>query len=264
MSSTDSREATKWQTVFGRAAMIVALVVFISLGDLLIAQIRKQPFHYDLLPGGSVKVNGPMPEWIESVEELTYQSDTGKLTLHIERVHTGYWLGGNLWNGEVLLAPDISPGEYRFMVQPQSPEPGETFPLFIIRVHATEAEARRQSLALITRFLGIPSWWVIAGGLPLAVLLFAGVFHFAKKREQLLLRQGKAEIIRVKKVDERLEIVFGLGRKQGVDVGTKLMLLGEQEQPLGMIRVAKVYDHSAMAAASLDCPARVGFLVSRE
>jgi len=261
---TDLADATKWQTRFGRAAMIVGLAVVFALGDLLLTQIRKQPFVHDLLPGQSIKVNGPMPERIKAVEELTHQSTTRQLTLHIERLHTGYWLGGNLWNGEVRLAPNIPPGEYRFMVKPVHPEPDEKFPLFTIRVHATEAEMRRQSLSLIARTLGIPPWWIIAGGFPLAVLLFAAVFWFARAREQLLLKQGKAEIIRVKKVDDRLEIVFGLGQKEGLEVGAKVMLLGEQDRPLGMIRVAKVYDHSAMAAASLDCPARVGFLVSRE
>jgi len=264
LSLMDVAGATRWQTRFGQAAMIVGLAVVFALGDLLIAQIRKQPFVHDLLPGGSVKVNGPMPERIKAVEELTYQSGTTQIFVHIQRVHTGYWLGGNLWNGEVRLDPDISPGEYRFMVKPIKTEPDEAFPLFTIRVHATEAEARRQSLSLIARTLGIPPWQVIVGALPVAVLFFALVFHFAKLREKLLLNQGRAEIFRIKKVDDRLEITFGLGRLNGIEAGAKVMLHGAQNQPLGMLRVAKVYDRSAMAAAGLDCPARVGFLVSRE
>ncbi len=261
---TQIQIATRRQDIFGRVAMIVSLAIVFALGDLLVAQIRKQPFIFDLLPGDAVKVNGPMPERIKAVEELGFQSSTPRLRVEIQRVHTGYWLGGNLWNGEVILAPDIAPGEYRFMVKPLEVEPDENFPLFIIRVHATKNEIMRQSLSLITRFVGIPPWWVIAGGLPVAVLLFGVVFHYARQRELLLLRRGKAEIIRVKKVDDRLEIVFGLGRKEGIETGAKVMLLGEQDQPLGMIRVAKVHDHSAMAAASLDCPAKVGFLVARD
>lgn len=250
--------------LFGRVAMIVSLAIVFALGDLLVAQIRKQPFIFDLLPGETVKVNGPMPERIKAVEELGFQSSSPGLRVEIQRVHAGYWLGGNLWNGEVMLGPDIAPGEYRFMVKPLEVEPGENFPLFIIRVHSAKSEVMRQSLSLITRFVGIPPWWVIAGCLPVAALLFAVVFHYARQREQLLLRQGKAEIIRVKKVDDRLEIVFGLGREEGVEAGAKVMLLNEQDQPLGMIRVAKVHAHSAMAAASTDCPARVGYLVARD
>jgi hypothetical protein len=260
----DPAEAMKWQNWFGRAAMIVGLAVVFALGDLLIAQIRKQPFVHDLLPGESVKVNGPMPERIKAVEELGYQSTTKKMVLRIERLHTGYWLGGNLWNGEVRLDQDIPPGEYRFMVKPLRTEPDETFPLFTIRVHATKAEAQRQSLSVIARILGIPPWWVIVGALPLTVLFFALVFQCARQREKLLLQRGRAEIFRIKKVDDRLEITFGLGRLDGIEAGAKVMLHGERDQPLGMLRVATVYDRSAMAAASLDCPARVGFLVSRE
>lgn len=261
---TQMQIATRRQNFFGRVAMIVSLAVVFALGDLLVAQIRKQPFIFDLLPGDAIKVNGPMPERINAVEQLGFQSSSQQLRVEIQRLHTGYWLGGNLWNGEVILPPDIAPGEYRFMVKPLEVQPGENFPLFIIRVHATTNEAMRQSLSLITRIFGIPAWWVIAGALPPAMLLFGVVFHYARQRELLLLRQGKAEIIRVKKVDDRLEIIFGLGRKEGIEAGAKVMLLGEQDRPLGMIRVAKVHDHSAMAAASLDCPAKVGFLVARD
>jgi hypothetical protein len=264
LSLMDVAVATTWQTRFGRAAMIVSLAIVFALADLLVAQIRKPPFTFDLLPGESVKVNGPIPERIKTVDELTYQSTSDLMTLEIERLHTGYWLGGNLWNGQVNLHEDILPGEHKLLVKPLHMEPDETFPLFTIRVHATEADIRSQSLSLISRTMGVPPWLVIAGGLPLAVLLFALVFRFARQREKLLLNQGRAEIFRVKKVEDRLEITFGLGRLEGMEVGGKVMLLGERDQPLGMIRVAKVYDHSAMAAASLDCPARVGFLVSRD
>lgn len=251
-------------TQCGQAAMIVGLIIAFALADLLVAQIRKPPFTFDLLPGASVKVNGPMPERIKAPEELEFQSSSERMTLRIERVHTGYWLGGNLWNGKVTLAPDIPPGEHRFMVKPLEIEADEKFPLYTIRVHATPAEAMRQNPSLITRLLGIPPWWVIAAGLPLAALLFGAVFHFARIRERHLLRQGKAEIIRVKKKDDHLEIIFGLGLRDGIAIGSRVMLHDQDDRPLGMLKVAKIFDHSAVAAASLDCPARVGYLVAHE
>ena len=247
----------------GLAGAFFCLLFFFGVVDSALMQVLKKHFTVNLLPGQSIKVNGPMPERIKDRSELTYVSETRSLMVEIERVHTGYWLGGNLWNGRVKTLDNISPGEYRFMVRPVEFDQDEAFPIFTAHVYATQSALRENSKSIIFKNLGFMPWWLSALSLPMAVFFFWLVMRLSRQREQMLLKSGRAEIVRIKISGDKQEIAFGLGKKQGVEKGTSLTLFDESGNPLGSFKVAKAFDNSSLAIVTDKCPVTPGCMVAK-
>lgn len=247
----------------GLMGALFCLVFFFGVADSVLMQMLKEHFTVNMLPGESIKVNGPMPERIREASELTYVSETRSIVVEIERVHTGYWLGGNLWNGRVKAVDFITPGSYRFMVRPVEFEEDEAFPIFTAYVYASQSELRQNSESIIYRNFGFMPWWVSAAALPAALFFFWLVIRLSRQTESLLLKAGKAEIVRIKRSGDKQEIAFGLGKRQGVEQGSALVLLDKSGNPLGSFRVAKAYDNSSLAIVTDKCPVTPGCMVSR-
>ncbi len=245
----------------GLIGALFCLVIFFGVVDSVLMQMLKEHFTVNMLPGESIKVNGPMPERIKDKSELTYVSETRSLLVEIERVHTGYWLGGNLWNGRVKAMEHINPGSYRFMVRPVELEEDEAFPVFTAYVYASASELRENSKSFFYRNFGFMPWWLSLICLPMAVCFFWLVYKLSRQREVLLLKSGKADIVRIKSSGDKQEIAFGLGKKQGVEQGTALVLLDESGTPLGSFRVAKAFDNCSLAVVTDKCPVTPGCMV---
>lgn len=257
-------QVTALRKTLGGLGAIFCVLVFLSIVDSLMIQLLKEHFTIHMLPGEKTKVNGPMPERIKEISELTSVSESESLVVDIERVHTGYWLGGNLWNGQVHAQEEITPGSYKFMVKPHEFEEDEAFPIFTAHIHAGIAQFREQSPSLAYKYLGIKPWWIGFVSLPLAILCFFKVLKLSRIREELLLKQGKAEIVRVKKSGDKREIAFGVGQSNGVDAGSTLTLLNEEGQPMGTFKVAKAWENSGIAIVTESCPVKPGWMVRWE
>ncbi len=247
----------------GLAGALLCLVFVLGIVDSVLMQVFREHFTVNMLPGDSIKVNGPMPERIKETEELTYVSENRSLVVEIERVHTGYWLGGNLWNGRVTAGDHINPGDYRFMVRPLKFDEDEAFPIFTAYVYASATELRENSKSIFYRNFGFMPWWLSIICLPMAVCFFWLVHKLSRQREILLLKSGIADIVRIKSSGDKLEIAFGLGKNQGVDQGTTLALLDESGDPLGSFKVARVFDDSSLAVVTDKCPVTPGCMVVR-
>jgi hypothetical protein len=256
-------QMSRRRKMVGRLGTALCLVIAFGVLDALIAHIRTSPYSIDAVPGQSVNINGPMPERIKSREELTYQSSSEDLSVEIVRIQTGYWLGGNIWTGVVHLGQDISPQTHQFMVRPHEVKEGETFPLFELTVHEDQASLRSSAKSFIRRFTGLQPWLFSLLTLPLAVLAFYGVYRLSMQRSALLLAQGKGEVLRVKKIDNQLEIALSMGERHGVGKGTRIVLYDRQGQPLASVEVVKSFPAVSIALAPLECPAWPGQLISK-
>ncbi len=253
---------TRLQKTIGVLGAAFFIIILLSIVDSLMLQLLRHHFTVHMLPGETVKVNGPMPERIKRISELTAIAQHDSLLVRIERVHTGYWLGGNLWNGYVKALEDLEPGTYKFMVRPIEYEKDEAFPVFTANVHASRARYREHSKSIAYKHLGLKPWWIGLAGLPPAVLCFFLVLRLSRIRERVLMDQGKAEIVRVKKSEDKMEIAFGAGKDQGVYAGESLTLLNEQGEPSGTFTVARVWEKSGVAIVTDSCPVKPGWMVT--
>jgi len=259
----DLDQVSRRRNLAGWAGALFFLLAFLALMDGLIGQFREPANLIKLLPGLTAEIDGPLQEEVPGVQDLTYFSDSEDLKISFATVHKGYFLGGNLWRGQITASPRILPGEYHLTVAPRKSTSPEATLAFRIMVFADPFSLQRSSMSLIRRHLGLSPWGAAALCLPAILLAFGAVFYLSQKLDRLMAQQGRAEIYRVIKRDGAFEIHFGLGADQGVQPGQELRVYNLRDQAVGLARVEKTAPGDAVALVTTDQEVRPGFMVCR-
>jgi hypothetical protein len=260
----DLDQASRRRNLAGWAGALFFLLAFLALLDGLIGQFREPANLIKLLPGLTVEIDGPLEEEVPGVQELTYFSDSDFLTLSFATVHKGYFLGGNLWRGQISASPRILAGEYHLTVAPRrSTSPVATLG-FRIMVFPDPLSLQLSSMSLIRRYTGISPWGAAGLCLPAILLAFGAVFYLSTQLDQLLAQKGRAEIYRVIKRDGSFEVHFALGTEHGLQPGLELRVYNPRGKAVGLARVEKATPKDAIAGVITDQEIRPGFMISRE
>ena len=257
-------QASRWRKLAGWAGTGLCLLAFLSLLDGLIAQWREPESVIKLLPGLTGEINGPLLEEVPGVQELTYFSDSEDLKLKFDSVHKGYFLGGDMWRGQIMLGPHLRPGEYHLTVVPRRSTAKDATPAFRIVVFPDALSLQRSSKSLIRRHTGLSPWGAAAACLPGILLTFGTVLRLSQRLDRLLAQKGLAEIYRVIRKDGVFEIHFGLGTEHGVHPGLQLRVHNPQGKAVGLARVQEAAPTDAIALVTSDQEIRPGFMLSKD
>ncbi|MHB8067369.1 MAG: hypothetical protein ACYDIC_05660 [Desulfobaccales bacterium] len=247
----------------GKVGAALCTLLFLAVLDGLIAQFRQGPNLLKVLPGETVEIDGPVRGEIKDLQELEYNSNTKNLTLSVQALHKGYFMGGDMWRGQLTAGRSLAPGEYRLTVSIRGTPPEQAPPPFDVLVYADVQARLRSSPSLIQRHTGYSSWFVAAAFLPLILLVFGLVFLLSQRREALLRQQGQAEIYRMVRDETGWTIRFGLGTDQGLTPGERLAILDEEGRNVGAAEVKEVGETDSWAVVSGDQEVKIGYLVSR-
>jgi hypothetical protein len=245
-----------------RTGAIFFILIFVAVIDGCVAKFREPINVFNILPGQSVKVDGPLDLKIQDTRELTYTGTSDNVRLSFDAIQAGFWLGGNMWIGTVTTDKLIPPGEYDVTVYTRGETDIKKKVVFRIKVFKDYASYRQSFKSVIRRYLDFSPWQLLLFCLPLSALTVGIVFYLSKRFEELLAREGKAEIYRIVKGETACEISFGLGTKHGVQPGTRLSLLNESGHPAGSAVVQKVSETDSSAFVELDSALRTGDIVS--
>ncbi len=258
----DLLQVSKWRQFLGKVGSVLCALLFLAVLDGLIAQFRQGPNLLKVLPGETVEIDGPVRGEIKNLQELEYSSDTKHLTLSVQALHKGYFLGGDMWRGQITVGRSLSPGEYRLTVSVRGTPPEQAPPPFHVLVYAS-AQARLQSSpSLIQRYTGYSVWIVAPAFLPFILLVFGLVFLLSQRRERLLLQQGKGEIYRLVRDEAGWTIRFGLGAAHGLSPGTRVVIRDEEDRTVGAAEVRETGETDSWAVVSGDQEVKIGYLVS--
>ena len=257
-------QTSRWRDLSGWAAAGFCLLAFLALLDGLIGQFREPANLIKLLPGLTREIDGPLQEEVPGIQELTYFRDSEDLKLSFATVHKGYFLGGNLWRGQITAGPRMQPGEYHLTVAPRRSTSSKATLAFRVVVFPDAASLQRSSKSIIRRYSGFSPWAAAAVGLPGILLAFGAVFYLSLKLDRLLAQKGKAEIYRVIRRDGGFEVHFGLGAEHGVEPGLELRVYNLRGKSVGLARVEKAAPRDAIAVMTADQEIRPGFMVCRE
>ncbi|MFH0788024.1 MAG: hypothetical protein V2B13_10490 [Pseudomonadota bacterium] len=271
----------------------MCILFFLTILDALVARFREPLNHFSCLPGSRLAVSGPLAGKIEDPRELTYQTDSKEIRIVFETVQTGYWFGGYMWNGTLLVGPRIQPGGYQLTVQtkPSCHDSGVTPPnhenkagrrlnlepysriknqnrerspsLFQIEVFKNLTSYHHHSKSFIERSLEINPWKVVLFLIPFIVLNFGIVFYLSYRTENLLAEQGQAEVYRVTKGENGTQIFFGLGRTQGIQPGSHLTLINTRGEEVGSIIAQEVFEGHSTARLDSGLNVSPGFMISQ-
>ena len=259
----DLKQTLTWSRWAGRIGSFLCILLFLIIIDALVSRFREPPNLFSGLPGDRLAVSGPLEGKTEQIGELTYRTNSPDIQLEFKAIQTGFWLGGYLWNGTLSISPGIPPGEYLLTVQPKNSPAEKSSSLFQIRVYKDLRGLQQNSKSYLVRSLGMVVWQAGLGLLLLIVFTFGLVYYLSHKAEVLLAEQGKAEVYRVRKAETGCEISFGLGRKQGIRLGSNLLLIDHQGKPLGSIIVGEVFESHSTALVDPSLKVQPGFIISR-
>jgi hypothetical protein len=256
-------QASRYRSLAGRAGFLVGILLVVAMLDVVIARHRIEFNVMHVLPGQVEPIDGPLAEKT-TVEELTYQSDAPDLKVAFDETHTGFWLGGQMWRGRLLVGREIQPGKYTLSVRPKDPVSDRPPMVYRVTVYPDYATWRQHSKSYLTRYAAVSPWWVIAGSFGFLALLGGVIFLMSGRVDALLAQGGKAEVYRVRRVPNGYEIGFSLGTDHGVHPGVKLALFNQDGQLLGRIEVVEASAQDAVAVGEFNQEIRDGFMVSKE
>ena len=217
----DLGQVNRWRDLASKIAMAFCVIALLGLVDGLLVAFREPADLVKVLPGASVEINGELTDEADRVEDLTFTSDSDQLKVTFEAIHKGYFLGGDMWRGRLIVGPNISPGEYNLSVLPKRAASPRKAPAFRILVFPDALSLQKSSTSVIRRWFGFSAFNVAAGCLPGILLAFGAVYLLSGRREALLAASGQAEVYRVTRGDDGYEIRFGLGTAHGMSPGSQ-------------------------------------------
>ena len=136
----DLGQINRWRDLASKIATAFCVIALLVLVDGLLVHFREPANLVKVLPGASVDINGELTDEAHRVEDLTFVSDSDQLKVIFEAIHKGYFLGGDMWRGRLIVGPDISPGEYNLSVLPKRTDSPRKAPAFRILVFADAAQ----------------------------------------------------------------------------------------------------------------------------
>jgi hypothetical protein len=259
----DLGQVTRWRDLASKIATAFCVIALLVLVDGLLVHFREPANLVKVLPGAVTAINGELTDEAHQIEDLTFTSDSNQLTVTFEAIHKGYFLGGDMWRGRLIVGPQISPGEYSLSVLPRRSASPRKAPAFRILVFPEALSLQKSSTSLVRRWFGISAFQVAAGCLPGILLAFGAVYLLSGRREALLAASGQAEIYRVTRGDDGYEIRFGLGTAHGISPGARVAIYDEMGQQMGTGTVEVCNQKVSVAQATSDQPIKAGYLVSR-
>lgn len=256
-------QVNRWRDRASKIGAALCVIALLSMVDGLLVHFREPANVVKVLPGASLEINGELTDEAHRVEELTYMSSSDQLQITLEAIHKGYFLGGDMWRGRLLVGPHLAPGEYSLTVLPKHTSSPRKAPAFRVLVFPDAHSLQQNSTSLIRRTFGTSPFGVAAGCLPGILLAFGVVFLLSGKREKLLAAAGQAEVYRVIRGDGELEIRFALGTSQGMSPGARVAIYNAEGRQVGTATVEVSNPTDSAARATTDQEIKVGYLVCR-
>jgi hypothetical protein len=192
--------------------MVFLAGAVLSLTDALIGGFGGPRGIIELVPDTRYQISGPMPPRTEVIKDFVIEGQPrdGSVRLLPEAVFSGYWLGGNMWRGLIVIAPDAREGDYVLIVKDRFGEKQNPTLVFSVRIWPDQAALHAHSPSFLTRRTG-NSPYLFAVGLALGGLLAGGAnFLFGRLWAKDLKSHHCGEIYKLRRTEQGTEITSEL------------------------------------------------------
>ncbi|MBF0303986.1 MAG: hypothetical protein HQK73_13175 [Desulfamplus sp.] len=271
MISIDNNKLINNRVIFGRICVLAMIITLIGIFDALISSYRKPANHIDIITGRSFEMVGKVYGNIKSVRDISFSSDSSGVTLSFDdELFSGYWLGEEMWRGNVKVDSSLPQGKYQIKIhfndltniKPDDRVKVEKLSTYTVNVYSDAKALRQSDLSFIKRFTAISPWSIVIAFFPIVIIAGGLIFIISGKIETQMAEQGFAEIYRVIRHEKGLEIFFGLGKKHGVEPGEKMNLLNESGLLVSEIVVENIGGENSSAVTDIS-KIRPGYMVAR-
>ncbi|MFZ2089812.1 MAG: hypothetical protein WAU47_14675 [Desulfobaccales bacterium] len=259
----DLNQVSSFRKISGKACALFFLLASLAVLDGITAKFREPVNVFHVLPGEEAEVNGPIPEHIKAPEALTFASDSPDLTVFFDAIHSGYFLGGNMWRGRLAAGGNLAPGKYAVTVRPKDyPKEKPGYDLRVV-VYPDPLSQRAAFKSLIKSRTGTSPYLVAAAFLPFIGISLGLVYLLSRRIEVLQAEKGLAEIYHVARDEGQYRVAFGLGTGHGVNPGDQVTVLDPAGNYVGVARVQESSAQDSVGLIATDQDIRPGYLVSR-
>lgn len=271
MVSLDKGKLLNNRIIFGRICILAAIIALASVFDALIASYRKPANNIDIITGRSMEMVGKVYGKVTTDKDISFISDSPYLTISLDKnIFSGYWLGEDMWRGELRADSYLRPGKYNIkiqfndtsMIKAEDREKVGKLSIYTVNVYSDAKALRESELSFIKRFTGISPWSIAVAFFPIVLISGGLIFIISGKIEDQMAQEGLAEIYRVLKNENGLEIFFGLGKKHGLQSGEKINLFNESGELLSEVIVKDIGNENSSAVTDI-LRIRPGFMVAR-
>ena len=133
-----------WRDLASKIGAAFCVIALLAMLDGLLVHFREPANLVKVLAGESIQINGELTDEAHDIQDLTFVTSSEQLTVNFEAIHKGYFLGGDMWRGRLIVGPGISPGEYSLAVLPRRTVSPRKAPAFRILVFAGCRSASRR------------------------------------------------------------------------------------------------------------------------
>ncbi|BFR49787.1 hypothetical protein RVX_R28480 [Nitratidesulfovibrio sp. HK-II] len=186
---------------------------------------------------------------------LDYRTDAVGLTLTFVEV------AGRDWRALASVEQDTPTGIYMLQVFRRGDAVADKEPVHDLRVFSDQAAANSVAPTFCQRQLGFPPFYILFGIVPPLAACFYLSFRISGRRLGSLAAQGIAPIYRLTRRKQHWELLVGLGSMHGVTVGSSLVVLNRNKNPVDEAEVDTVERDTAHATLPLDSKVQPDFLV---
>lgn len=255
------KEATAGRRIAAKTGTWIFLLFFWAVLDAIISQTRLPLNHLHLIPGATEKFNFTLREPVANIEALSFQTDTRQMRVSFESIHKGFFLGGEMARGVIIVEPKIAPGTYRIHMGQKERLPEKFLVEYLVHVYPSMEALRQNSLSFFQRNFNLSPWSAAFGFLILLVISMGVVYYYSSHREALLSLSGKADIYRIKRYENFYEVAFGLGYDHGLESGMRVKLLDKEHRIQGEAEVKHVFPSDAFAIIPLTQRVEPGYMI---
>jgi hypothetical protein len=248
----------------GWLATLLCLGALLSLADSFVDSFRTGPDTFSMLVGGQESLSGPMPKGADKAESLTIAIDRPGLRLDVTTEAQGFWFGNRMWQGKAQAPPDATPGTFIATLRGPADPPDKPAQTFTLHVYADQRSLDAAAYSRIRRWLGMPPMLLAAICIVLALIPGTCVFFLSRKVEALREREGRAEIYKLKKTPEGLQVTFGLGAKHGLREGEAMTVRDRKGLVVASAKVVRCAATESDALVTGEGDATCGDMISRD
>ena len=205
-----------FRRLISRCGAVIGIIFVVSAMDTFVSGHLDRKNMIRVVTGSRQPVSGDLNQPVRRISDVQYQLDMPGFELTVVEVK------GRFWRGMLTVPPDLPEGVYTLKASVgKGSDPSEAT-VYPITVFTSIGAMNASSPSLFRRTLGIAPWWISAAALPLLAVSLALSFHLTTRRENLLMDQGLAPIIKMARRKDHWELAAAPARKHRVAAGNCL------------------------------------------
>ncbi len=199
-----------WHKRAGLLAMVLFVGALLSLGDALVGGLGGSRGLIELIPESHYAISGPMPARTEFIKDFVIEGEPadGSVRLLPEKVFTGYWLGGSMWRGHIVVDTFAREGQFVIKVKDKFGEKQNPALVFTIKVWPDEASLNANSPSFLTRKTGRSPYFFVIGLVVCGCLAAVANFILGRLWARHLAVHHCGEIFKLRRTQLGTEITF--------------------------------------------------------